>query len=95
MEHRTAAAVGMHCQVPARERKKETRYHRVESAYGSFLRRFALPDDVDEQKLRAECKDGVLSVHAPESERAVAFDRRGGRVSRSRSGAWRVPLVRG
>ena len=52
------------------ERDKETRYHRVESDYGSFLRRFTLPDDVDEQKLRAEFKDGILSVHVPKSERA-------------------------
>ncbi len=52
------------------EHTKETRYHRIESAYGSFLRRFSLPEDVDEQKLRAEFRDGVLSVHVPKSERA-------------------------
>ncbi len=52
------------------ERDKQTRYHRVESAYGSFLRRFTLPDDVDEQKLRAEFRDGILSVHVPKAEHA-------------------------
>ncbi len=52
------------------EREKETRYHRVESAFGSFLRRFTLPEDVDEEKLRAEFRDGILSVHVPKSERA-------------------------
>jgi len=52
------------------QRDQETRYHRVESACGSFLRRFTLPDDVDEQKLQAEFKDGVLSVHVPKSEQA-------------------------
>ena len=52
------------------EQAKETRYHRVESAYGSFLRRFSLPDEVDEQQARAEFKDGVLSVHVPKAERA-------------------------
>lgn len=52
------------------EPQKVTRYHRVEGAYGSFLRRFSLPDEVDEQQARAEFKDGLLSVHVPKSERA-------------------------
>ncbi len=50
--------------------EKEARYHRLESAHGCFLRRFALPEDVDEQKLRAEFRDGVLSVHVPKAEHA-------------------------
>jgi HSP20 family protein len=54
----------------APERDQETRYHRVESAYGAFLRSFTLPDDADEQKLEAEFKDGVLTVRVPKSESA-------------------------
>jgi HSP20 family protein len=49
---------------------KEARYHRVERAYGRFARSFTLPELVDEQKLSAEFRNGVLTVHLPKSERA-------------------------
>ena len=42
--------------------------HRVESFYGSFARSFTLPADVDEAKIFAESKDGVLKVHIPKSQ---------------------------
>jgi len=41
--------------------EKGKRYHRIERAYGSFTRSFALPDDADPQKVNAEFKDGVLN----------------------------------
>lgn len=37
-------------------------YHRIERSYGSFARSFALPETVDPDKIRAEYKDGVLTV---------------------------------
>ncbi|HEU5407635.1 MAG TPA: Hsp20/alpha crystallin family protein [Nitrospira sp.] len=57
------------------ERKYETeekgkKYHRVERAYGSFMRSFVLPEDADGSKVNAEYKDGVLKVHLPKSEKA-------------------------
>ncbi len=57
------------------ERKQEKeekgkRFHRVERAYGTFLRTFDMPDGVDEEKLRAEFKDGMLLVHLPKTEKA-------------------------
>ena len=39
------------------------RYHRVERAYGSFGRSFSIPDDASPEKVTAEFKDGVLTVH--------------------------------
>ena len=42
--------------------EKGKKYHRVESSYGSFMRRFTLPDDADEDQVAADFKDGVLSV---------------------------------
>ena len=39
------------------------KYHRVERAYGSFVRTFSLPDDASPGKVSAEFKDGVLTVH--------------------------------
>ena len=50
--------------------EKNTKYHRVERSYGSFVRSFSLPELVDETKVKAEYKDGVLSLHLPKSEKA-------------------------
>lgn len=47
--------------------EKNRKYHRVERAYGSFLRSFMLPDGADAAKVTAEFKDGVLKVHLPKS----------------------------
>jgi len=57
------------------ERKQEKeekgkKYHRVERSYGSFVRSFSLPDVIDEGKVKAEFKDGVLNLHLPKSEKA-------------------------
>jgi HSP20 family protein len=57
------------------ERKQEkegkgSRFHRVERSYGTFVRSFTLPEDVAEDKLKAEFKDGMLLVHLPKAERA-------------------------
>jgi HSP20 family protein len=50
--------------------EKGTKYHRVERTYGSFVRSFTLPDLVDEEKVKAEFKDGVLNLQLPKSEKA-------------------------
>ena len=50
--------------------EKGKKYHRIERAYGSFLRSFTLPEDADGSKVSAEYKDGVLKVHLPKSEKA-------------------------
>jgi HSP20 family protein len=46
------------------------KYHRVERAYGTFGRSFALPDDASPAKVSAEFKDGVLTVHLLKDEKA-------------------------
>ena len=50
--------------------EKGKKYHRVERAYGSFLRNFSIPDDASPAKVTAEFKDGVLSVHLAKTEQA-------------------------
>ncbi len=50
--------------------EKGRKYHRVERAYGSFVRSFTLPEDADAAKVAAEYKDGILKVHLPKSEKA-------------------------
>ena len=49
---------------------KKKKYHRVERAYGSFLRTFTLPEDADADQVKATFKDGVLEVHLPKGEKA-------------------------
>jgi HSP20 family protein len=52
-----------------KENKKEN-YHRVERSYGIFNRSFTLPTTVDPGKVKANYKDGVLSVTLPRKEEA-------------------------
>ncbi len=50
--------------------EKGKRYHRIERAYGSFLRTFVIPDDADDAKVNADFKDGLLTVRLAKSEKA-------------------------
>jgi HSP20 family protein len=43
-------------------------YHRIERSYGSFARTFTLPNSVDTEKVKADYKNGVLSVTLPKKE---------------------------
>ena len=45
-------------------------YKRVERAYGTFYRRFSLPEAVDAENITAESKNGVLHVSIPKHEKA-------------------------
>jgi HSP20 family protein len=50
--------------------EKGKKYHRVERSYGSFVRSFTLPDLVDDTKVQADFKEGILTLHLPKSEKA-------------------------
>jgi len=57
------------------ERKQEKeekgkKFHRVERSYGSFARSFTLPDNVDETKITASFKDGMLNLQIQKTEKA-------------------------
>ncbi|HLH38700.1 MAG TPA: Hsp20/alpha crystallin family protein [Bryobacteraceae bacterium] len=43
-------------------------WHRVERSYGTFERVFALPDTVDPENVKADYKNGVLTVTLPKKE---------------------------
>ena len=47
---------------------KDEKFHRVESFRGAFSRSFSVPDNIDEKGIRAESKDGVLTVHLPKTK---------------------------
>src|ERR1700737_1412481 len=50
--------------------EKKRKFHRVERGYGTFVRSFALPDLAEGDRVKAEFKDGMLTVHVPKSEHA-------------------------
>ena len=50
--------------------EKEKKFHRIERYYGSFVRSFTLPDNVDETKIEATFKDGMLNLQIPKIEEA-------------------------
>jgi len=47
-------------------------YYHMESSYGSFRREVSLPADVEQDKIEAVCKDGVLSVTLPKAAKSGA-----------------------
>jgi HSP20 family protein len=57
-----------------KQEKEETgkKFHRIERSYGSFMRSFQLPEDVDEAAVKAEFKDGMINVTLPKSGKSKA-----------------------
>lgn len=49
---------------------REENYLRIERAYGSFQRSFTLPATIQQDKIKAVFKDGVLEVTLPKAEEA-------------------------
>ena len=47
------------------EKVKEDNYLRIERTYGSFSRSFSLPNTVNTEAIKAEYKNGVLTVEMP------------------------------
>ncbi len=47
--------------------EKDAKTYFSESTYGSFMRSFALPENIDESQVKAHFKDGVLRISIPRS----------------------------
>jgi HSP20 family protein len=41
-------------------------YHQMESFYGNFSRSFTLPDSTDLQNIKADYKNGILTITVPQ-----------------------------
>lgn len=55
------------------ERKEDSkRYHFTEVSYGSFLRTFSLPPNIDAEKVEAKLDNGVLTVSVAKAEASKA-----------------------
>jgi HSP20 family protein len=52
------------------KRADEKNYLRVERAYGSFARSFSLANTVNTEAIKADYKDGVLTLSIPKREEA-------------------------
>ena len=46
-------------------------YYRMERSYGSFSRTLPLPSEIDQDKVKATFKKGVLTVTLPKTEKAI------------------------
>ena len=56
-----------------KNQKRETEsksYHRIERQYGTFQRSFTLPRHVDTGNIKADYKDGILTLTIPKAEAA-------------------------
>jgi len=49
---------------------KEENFHRLERSYGSFTRAFTLPSTVQQDKVKAKFRDGILEIMLPKAEEA-------------------------
>ncbi len=49
---------------------KEENYHRTERAYGAFHPSFLLPTAVEQEKVKATYKDGILELRLPKAAEA-------------------------
>ena len=58
------------------EKDENQRYHVVERAYGTFVRRFALPFEPDTERVEASFDNGVLRVWIPRSPEAEKRSRK-------------------
>jgi HSP20 family protein len=52
------------------DEEKRDNYHRIERSYGTFYRAVSLPSEVDEDKITAKYKHGILEVKLPKSEKS-------------------------
>ena len=51
---------------------KDENYHRIERSYGSFQRSIPLPAAVDDSKVDASFRDGLLNIVLPKTEKSSA-----------------------
>ncbi|RIV44165.1 Hsp20/alpha crystallin family protein [Flagellimonas pelagia] len=59
----------------------EQNYTRREFGYASFRRSFSLPETVNEDKIKAEYREGLLSIHLPKKDEAVQKPARSIKIS--------------
>jgi HSP20 family protein len=65
MEHGTLTIKG---ERKSEHKEEKENFKRVERTYGTFYRRFSLPDDANADSINATSKDGVLEITLDKKE---------------------------
>ena len=69
MENGTLTLKGeRHFEKETEGKKEEGGWHRVERSYGSFERVFSLPETVNSDAVKADYKNGTLTITLPKKE---------------------------
>ena len=55
--------------------ENNSRYHYRERRYGSFKRTFNLPESINEEKISASFKNGILEIELPKHENVLLKER--------------------
>lgn len=63
-------------QNPQQPQRSARQYHQRERSYGYFERSFSLPENVDEENVRCDFRNGVLICHLPKTEQTSYRGRR-------------------
>jgi len=63
------------------DERQEDNHIRREFGYAAFKRSFSLPKTINEDKIKAEYTDGVLSIHLPKKEEAIQKPARSIKIS--------------
>ncbi len=66
--HMEAGVLTVKGQKESETKTEQEGYKRVERSYGSFYRRFNLPDYADSEAIQAKCKHGVLEIVIPKRD---------------------------
>lgn len=53
------------------EKEEKESYHRMERSYGSFKKTLPLPCEVEDDKVEAQFKNGVLTITLPKAAEAI------------------------
>lgn len=57
-------------EIKEEKESNEDNYTRREFGYSAFKRTFNLPESVDDEKINASYKEGILNIHLPKKEEA-------------------------
>ncbi len=53
------------------EETKDEKQHRIERFHGTFVRRFDMPDNIDQENISADYVDGVLELNIPKTTKKL------------------------
>ncbi len=64
----TDGAISISGERSQEKETKEKKFHRIERSYGKYYRSFNVPTEIKEDKIKAEFKDGQLTITIPKAD---------------------------